>query len=75
MKDVEFFTFMLPPDIWRKKGGRSSFKMSREQAEKQHPGATPILSTREVRPLPETKEEIAHAMFREMPSAYRKSGG
>lgn len=62
------FEFMLPPDIWRKKGGRSSFKMSREDAERLHPGATPILSTREVRTLPDTEEELRHAMFRMMPS-------
>ncbi|MDQ0571467.1 hypothetical protein QFZ42_003301 [Variovorax paradoxus] len=58
MKQVEFFTWNLPPDIWRKKGGPSSYKMSREDAEKKHPGATPILSSREVRRMPETPEEI-----------------
>lgn len=72
MREVEIFTWNLPPDIWRKKGGPSSFKMSREEAERKHPGATPILSSREVRRLPETKEEIAHALFREMPTAYTK---
>jgi hypothetical protein len=72
MKEVEFFTWNLPPDIWRKKGGPSSFKMSREDALKKHPGATPILSSREVRPMPETEEEISHALYREMPTGYSK---
>lgn len=59
MKEVEHFTFMLPPDIWRKKEGPSTFKMAIEEAASRHPGATPIRSTREIRQLPETA--AAHA--------------
>jgi hypothetical protein len=51
MKDVEHFTFMLPPDIWRKKPHPSSFKMDMEYAARVYPGSTPILDTREVRRL------------------------
>lgn len=58
MKRVEFFTWMLPPDPWRKKPSSSSYKMDRETAEKRHPGATPILSTLEVRELPDKPEEM-----------------
>jgi hypothetical protein len=61
MKDVEHFTFMLPPDIWRKKPHPSSFKMDIEYAAKVYPGSTPILDTREVRRLPSTPEELANA--------------
>lgn len=61
MKDVEYFYFMLPPSIWKKKPHRSSFKMDAEYAAKAYPGATPILDTREVRRLPSTPEEIASA--------------
>lgn len=57
MKEVEFFRWMLPPDAWRKKPGPSSYKMSREEAQKRHPGAEPILSTRELRSCPETLAE------------------
>lgn len=71
MKQVEIFTWNLPPDIWRKRGGRSSVKMSREEAERKHQGATPILSSREVRTLPDTEEEIRAAQLREYPQ-YRK---
>lgn len=51
MEEAEYFTFMLKPDIWRKKGGPSSYKMTREDAAKRHPGAEPILSSREVRQI------------------------
>lgn len=57
MKSVEFFTFMLPPDAWRKRPSPSKWKMTVEDAAKNHPGATPILSSREVRSVPETPEE------------------
>jgi hypothetical protein len=58
MKEVEHFIFMLPPDIWRKKGGKSTYKLSIEEAAKRYPGATPILSTREVIHVPETEAEL-----------------
>lgn len=58
MKNVEYFTFMLPPDIWRKRPHPSSYKLSIEMAATRYPGATPILSSREVRTLPETREEM-----------------
>lgn len=61
MKDVEYFTFMLPPSIWKKKPHRSSFKMDAEYAAKVYPGSTPILDTREIRRLPSTPQEIANA--------------
>lgn len=61
MKQVEFYTWMLPPDAWRKKPSPSSYKMSRETAESRYPGATPILSTLEVRDCPETREEMKSA--------------
>ncbi|WP_418131531.1 hypothetical protein [Variovorax sp. 278MFTsu5.1] len=63
MKDVEYFYFMLPPSIWKKKPHRSSFKMDAEHAAKAYPGATPILDTREIRTLPDTEEEIRAAML------------
>lgn len=59
MKDVEYFTFMMPPSIWRKKPHPSSFKMSIEEAAQRSPEATPIMSTREVRQHPETAAEWA----------------
>jgi hypothetical protein len=61
MKDVEHFTFTLPPDIWSKKPRQSSFKMARDYAARVYPGSTPILDTREVRSLPSTPEELANA--------------
>jgi hypothetical protein len=71
MKDVEFFTFMLPPDIWRKRPHPSSHKMTREQAAERHPGAEPIQSSREVRSMPETEAEVRAVQLREYPQ-YRK---
>lgn len=50
--DVEFFRWMLPPSPWSKRPYASTWDMTREEAEKNHPGATPILSTRTVRALP-----------------------
>ena len=63
MKEVEYFTFMLPPDIWRKTPRPSSFKLTIEEAAKRHPGATPIPTSREVRRMPETDGELAYLMF------------
>lgn len=63
MKEVEYFTFMVPPTIWRKKPHPSSFKLTLEEAAERHPGATPILNTREVRSMPDTAEERAAALF------------
>lgn len=57
MRKVEFFNFLLPPDAWRKKPSPSRWKMTMQDAAKKHPGATPILSSREVREVPETPEE------------------
>ncbi len=56
MKKVDFYTWMLPPDPWRRKPSPSTYKMDRETAEKRYPGATPILTTLEVRNCPETAE-------------------
>ena len=47
--ETEFFTFMLPPDAWRRKPSPSTYKMTREDAAARYPGAEPILSSREVR--------------------------
>jgi hypothetical protein len=74
--DTEYFFFTLPPNNWRKKPGPSTFKMTIADAAKRHPGATPILSSREVRTTgsgdstadspycrllrPKTPEEEAH---------------
>lgn len=71
MKDVEFFYFTLPPDIWRKKPYPSGWKMSREDAAIRHPGAEPILSSREIRRVPETEEEVRAVQLVEYPQ-YRK---
>ena len=49
MKEVEFFTFMMPPSIWCKKPHPSSFKMTLEDGAKRYPDAKPILSSKEIR--------------------------
>lgn len=49
MEGKEYFAFMMPPSIWSKKPSPSRFKMTIEYAAEHYPGATPILSTREVR--------------------------
>ena len=49
MKQVEFFNWLLPPDAWNKKPRLSSWKMSAEEAQARYPGATPDLTSREVR--------------------------
>ncbi len=49
MHTVDLFLRMLPPDNWRRKAGPSTYKMTAEEALKRYPGATPILSSREVR--------------------------
>ena len=68
MREVEYFLWTLPPDAWRKKPHPSKFKMTREEAQKRHPGATPILESREVRQMPETEEEILKAKLSGMTS-------
>ncbi|AVQ81629.1 hypothetical protein [Variovorax sp. PMC12] len=72
MKDVEFFNFMMPPSIWNKKPSPSRFKMDIEYAAKTYPGATPILSTREIREIPET--EADHAERAKYICGYSKGG-
>lgn len=57
MKQVEFYNWVLPPDAWNKKPHLSRWKMSREEAEKRYPGATPDERTREVRDCPEDNGE------------------
>jgi hypothetical protein len=49
--EVEYFTFLLPPDAWRKRPTPSAFKMTRDDAARRYPGAAPIESSREVREL------------------------
>jgi hypothetical protein len=61
MKLTEFFYWWLPPDAWSKKPRLSKWKMTRDEAEKRHPGATPDLSSREVRECPETPQELGRA--------------
>ena len=63
MKDVEYFTFTLPPDVWKKTPRLSKFKLSMEEAAKWHPGASPIADTREVRQMPDTSEERAATLY------------
>lgn len=58
MKAVEFYTFMLPPSPWSKKPYPSRWKMTIEQAAARHPGATPILASKEVHMCPETPEDF-----------------
>lgn len=71
MKDVEYFAFMLPRDIWRKKPHKSVFKMTLADAAKRYPGAEPILWSREIRPMPETEAEMLAVQLVEYPQ-YRK---
>jgi hypothetical protein len=58
MPQVEFFRWLLPPDKWNKRPHLSRWKMSREEAEKRYPGATPDLMSREVGELPEPGEYV-----------------
>jgi hypothetical protein len=64
MRETEFFLWWLPAEPWkgpRAKPRLSTYKMSAEEAAKV--GAIePQLSSREVRMIPETREEIEQAM-------------
>lgn len=63
MKQVEYFHWMLPPDVWSKKPHKSTIKLTEEDAKAR--GALQRLDdTREVRQLPETDEERRDALFR-----------
>ena len=53
MDDDAHYNFMMPPSIWSKKPSPSRHKMTIAYAAEHHPGATPILSTREDR-MPST---------------------
>jgi hypothetical protein len=63
MKATEYFTFVLPPDVWSRKPRLSSFKLTVDEAADRHPGATPLLDTREVRDMPTTEDELAAALY------------
>lgn len=63
MKQVEYFHWMLPPDVWSKRPYKSKLKLTEEEAKAK--GALQRLDdTREVRQEPETEEERRDALFR-----------
>lgn len=71
MKEVEYFFWMLPPDTWSKKPRRSRWRMSREDAAQR--GLTePVLSSREVRLMPETEEERIASSRANSTAAFRR---
>lgn len=73
MKEVEYFHWMLPPDVWSKKPRKSTIKLTAEEAKAR--GALERLdSTREVRHMPETASERMDATHRNTTSAWQKNG-
>lgn len=74
MKEVEYFHWMLPPDVWSKKPRKSTIKLTAEEAKAR--GALERLDeTREVRQMPETDAERMDAMHRNTTSSWQKDGG
>lgn len=59
MKEVEYFIFWTPPDPWRKRGGRTTYKLTREEALKRYgPLAKPEMVTRELRRVYEPGDKV-----------------
>lgn len=61
MADIELFFWLLPP---RKPGGkprRTTYRLTREEAAERFPGATPALSTLQVRQVYGTRDEAQAA--------------
>jgi hypothetical protein len=56
MRQVEFFRWVYN-DLETGARKRTTYRMSREDAEQRFPGAEPIEGTREVRNLPESPDE------------------
>lgn len=73
MKEVEYFHWMLPPDVWSKKPRKSTIKLTEDEAKAL--GALQRLDeTREVRQMPETESERMDALFRNNTSGWQKDG-
>ena len=49
MDQTPYYFFTLPPDPWRKKPCRSTWRMTIEEAAERYPGAEPILDSVEWR--------------------------
>lgn len=72
MKEVEYFNWIMPPDVWRKKPYPSRWKMTIEEATAR--GLTERAeSTREVRLKGETPEEEADLQRKMHTNAWQKS--
>ncbi len=55
---TEFFFWEIDDDRHPGKRIKTTWRMDRETALQRHPNATPVLSSREVRPLPENENEL-----------------
>jgi hypothetical protein len=62
MREVEYFRWWVTAP-GRPRPYRTRFPMDAQEAAARYPGATPDLSTREVRQLPETDAEMRAAQF------------
>lgn len=72
MKEVEYFNWMLPPDVWNKKPHKTRWKMTIEEATAR--GLTErVESSREVRMKGETPEEEEERLRRMHTNAWLKS--
>ena len=67
MKETEFYRWWVP-DAWSGKLGLTRYKMTVADAQERFPGCKPDPQSREVRDLPETREEL----MRSATSPYRR---
>jgi hypothetical protein len=56
MRDVEFFIWEYPRP-GKRTWGRTTYRLTAEDAAVRYPGARPVAVTREVRRLPETDQQ------------------
>jgi hypothetical protein len=56
VREVEYFYFLLPPEQEGQQPHRSPWRMTLEDARKNHPGCVLIESSREVRLVTDTAE-------------------
>lgn len=73
MKEVEYFTWILPPSVWNKKPYPSRWKMTAEEATG-YGAISRVDGSREVRLQGETPEEEAELQRRMLTNAWQSKG-
>lgn len=75
MQEVEFFRWLVPSTKPRGKPRLTSYFLSRQDAAERYPGAEPVLSSRTVRQIYESRDEEHRASGNVMAGIVAAGGG